>query len=288
MKKYNEKHPEGGDTMVEIPEETKDTKGRVFDLILPIATLILFCVLAMLYTGGILEGASVKDAFADCSAGLSLALGSFFTLIVIFLLYIPRKVISARVFMESLTDGFKAMVPAILILTFAWTLSGICGESYLNAGAFVSNLVSASSMPTGLLPAIFFLVALGLAFATGTSWGTFAILIPIAVSVFGGMDITPILTISVASILAGAVCGDHISPISDTTILASTGANCNHLDHVSTQSPYALLVAAVCFVSYLLAGFTESIWISLPVGFALLILILLGIYFISKKKTKVK
>ena len=288
MKKYNEKHPEGGDTMVEIPEETKDTKGRVFDLILPIATLILFCVLAMLYTGGILEGASVKDAFADCSAGLSLALGSFFTLIVIFLLYIPRKVISARVFMESLTDGFKAMVPAILILTFAWTLSGICGASYLNAGAFVSNVVSASSMPTGLLPAIFFLVALGLAFATGTSWGTFAILIPIAVSVFGGMDITPILTISVASILAGAVCGDHISPISDTTILASTGANCNHLDHVSTQSPYALLVAAVCFVSYLLAGFTESIWISLPVGFALLILILLGIYFISKKKTKVK
>ena len=186
--------------------------------------------------------------------------------------------------MESITDGFKAMVPAILTLTFAWTLSGICGENYLNAGAFVANVVSNSPIPTGILPAIFFLVALGLAFATGTSWGTFSILIPIAVSVFGGMGITQILTISVASILAGAVCGDHISPISDTTILASTGANCNHLDHISTQSPYALLVASVCFVTYLLAGFTQNIWLSLPIGASLLAIILLVLWRASKKK----
>lgn len=284
MRKYNQKYPDGGDVLVEAAPQEKNTKGRVFDLIIPIATLIVFCVLGMLYTGGILEGASIKDAFANCSAGLSLAIGSFFTLIVIFLLYIPRKVITARSFMESITDGFKAMVPAILILTFAWTLSGICGENYLNAGAFVANVVSNSPIPTGILPAIFFLVALGLAFATGTSWGTFSILIPIAVSVFGGMEITQILTISVASILAGAVCGDHISPISDTTILASTGANCNHLDHISTQSPYALLVASVCFVTYLLAGFTQNIWLSLPVGASLLAILLSVIWRVSNKK----
>lgn len=287
MKKYNDKHPEGGDVLVKTEKTSTDTKGRVFDLIIPIVTLIVFCVLAMLYTGGILDGVGIKDAFADCSAGLSLAIGSSFTLVVIALLYLPRKVISAREFMESLTDGFKAMVPAILILTFAWTLSGICGESYLNAGEFVSRVVSESNMSVGVLPAVFFLVALGLAFATGTSWGTFSILIPIAVSVFGGMDITNILTISVAAILAGAVCGDHISPISDTTILASTGANCNHLDHVSTQMPYALLVASVCFVGYIIAGFTESIWLPLLISAVALLAILLLIKFAGKKsKTK--
>ena len=182
-----------------------------------------------------MDGASLTQAFSNCSAGPSLAMGSFFTILFVFLLYIPRKILTPGMFMESLTDGFKAMVPAILILTFAWTLSGICGESYLNAGAFVSNLVTSSNLPIGILPAIFFLVALGLAFATGTSWGTFAILIPIAVSVFGGMEISSILVIAIASILAGAVCGDHISPISDTTILSSTGANCNHLDVYKRQ-----------------------------------------------------
>ena len=284
MQKYNEKHPEGGDTLVAVQKAEKGTRGKVLDLIIPIAILITFCVLGMLYTGGILDGVGVREAFANCSAGTSLAIGSFFTIIVIYFLYVPRKVISSRQFMESITDGFKAMVPAILILTFAWTLSGVCGEKYLNAGAFVSNAVSNSNVPIGILPAIFFLVALGLGFATGTSWGTFSILIPIAVSVFGDTSITNILTISVASILAGAVCGDHISPISDTTILASTGANCNHLDHVSTQTPYALTVASVAFVSYLIAGFTKNIWLSLGIGLVLMLLVLFTITAVSKKK----
>lgn len=288
MKKYNEKYPDGGDGIeekIEIKDE-KETKGRVFDLIIPIVTLIVFCILAMLYTGGILEGANIIDAFANCSAGTSLAIGSFFTIIVVFLLYIPRKVMTARDFMESITDGFKAMVPAILILTFAWTLSGICGADYLQAGEFVSNVVKSSNFAVAFLPAVFFLVALGLAFATGTSWGTFAILIPIAVSVFNPTEITNLLTISIAAILAGAVCGDHVSPISDTTILASAGANCNHLDHVSTQMPYALLVAGVCFVSYIVGGLTQSVLIQLLVGIVLLIAVLAAIFYMNKKPAK--
>ena len=236
----------------------------------------------MLYTGGILEGANIIDAFANCNSSLSLVFGSFFTIIVIFLLYIPRKVISFTEFAGSLAEGFKAMVPAILILTFAWTLSGVCGESYLNAGGFVSNFVQETALATTILPAAFFLIALGLAFATGTSWGTFAILIPIAIAIFGGVE-TQLLIITVSSILAGAVCGDHISPISDTTILASTGANCNHIDHVSTQLPYALLVAGCCLIGYILAGFTQNGWLALGVGAMLLIAALLFFYQRSKK-----
>lgn len=174
------------------------------------------------------------------------------------------------------------MVPAILILTFAWTLSGICGESYLNAGGFVANFVRETSLATTILPAAFFLISLGLAFATGTSWGTFAILIPIAIAIFGGVE-SQLLIITVSSILAGAVCGDHISPISDTTILSSTGANCNHMDHVSTQLPYALLVASCCLIGYLIAGFTSNGWLSLGVSAVLLIVILLFFYQHSKK-----
>ena len=198
-------------------------------------------------------------------------------------LYIPRKVITFREFAQSLVDGFKAMVPAILILTFAWTLSGICGESYLNAGGFVAKFVQDTALATAILPAAFFLIALGLAFATGTSWGTFGILIPIAIAIFGGVE-SQLLILTVASILAGAVCGDHISPISDTTILASTGAECNHIEHVSTQLPYALLVAGCCFVGYLIAGFSNNGWIALGVSAVLLIILLLALYKHSKKK----
>ena len=175
------------------------------------------------------------------------------------------------------------MVPAILILTFAWTLSGICGESYLNAGGFVAKFVQDTALATAILPAAFFLIALGLAFATGTSWGTFGILIPIAIAIFGGVE-SQLLILTVASILAGAVCGDHISPISDTTILASTGAECNHIEHVSTQLPYALLVAGCCFVGYLIAGFSNNGWIALGVSAVLLIILLLALYKHSKKK----
>ncbi len=256
--------------------------GKVYDLILPIAVLIVLCIGAMLYTGGILDGANIIDAFADCSSSTALVLGSFFTLVFTFLLYIPRKVLSFGQFCEAFTEGFKSMVPAILILTLAWTLSGVCSADYLNIGGFVSSIVSADSVISMLMPAIFFLIALGLAFATGTSWGTFGILIPIAVAVFGD-SATTMLVMTVAACLSGAVCGDHISPISDTTILASAGAQCHHIDHVSTQLPYALLVAAMSFVGFLVGGVTGSGVIALIVG---LVLLALTIFVISAKHKK--
>lgn len=285
MKRYNETH-QGDDefiaSRVETAADEKPRRGRVFDLVIPIAALIVLCIAAMLYTGGILEGANIIEAFANCDSSLSLVFGSFFTILVIFFLYIPRKIITFKEFAESFTEGFKAMVPAILILTFAWTLSGVCGENYLNAGGFVSNFVQETALATAILPAAFFLIALGLAFATGTSWGTFGILIPIAIAIFGGVE-SQLLIITVSSILAGAVCGDHISPISDTTILASTGANCNHIEHVSTQLPYALLVASFCLIGYIIAGFTQNGWLALGVGAVLLIAALLFFYYRSKK-----
>ncbi len=285
MKRYNETH-QGDDefiaSRVETAADEKPRRGRGFDLVIPIAALIVLCIAAMLYTGGILEGANIIEAFANCDSSLSLVFGSFFTILVIFFLYIPRKIITFKEFAESFTEGFKAMVPAILILTFAWTLSGVCGENYLNAGGFVSNFVQETALATAILPAAFFLIALGLAFATGTSWGTFGILIPIAIAIFGGVE-SQLLIITVSSILAGAVCGDHISPISDTTILASTGANCNHIEHVSTQLPYALLVASFCLIGYIIAGFTQNGWLALGVGAVLLIAALLFFYYRSKK-----
>ncbi len=290
MKRYNETH-QGDDeftaSRVETAADEKPRRGRVFDLVIPIAALIVLCIAAMLYTGGILEGANIIEAFANCDSSLSLVFGSFFTILVIFFLYIPRRIITFKEFAESFTEGFKAMVPAILILTFAWTLSGVCGENYLNAGGFVSNFVQETALATAILPAAFFLIALGLAFATGTSWGTFGILIPIAIAIFGGVE-SQLLIITVSSILAGAVCGDHISPISDTTILASTGANCNHIEHVSTQLPYALLVAAFCFIGYIIAGFTENGWLALGVGAVLLVAALLFFYYRSKKSKTVE
>lgn len=283
MKRYNDTHADEGKADVPYEDGTDNRKGHVFDLVIPIVALIVLCIAAMLYTGGIFEGANIIDAFANCDSSLSLAFGSCFTIFVIFLLYIPRRVITFREFAESLVEGFKAMVPAILILTFAWTLSGICGESYLNAGGFVAKFVQDTALSTAILPAAFFLIALGLSFATGTSWGTFGILIPIAMAIFGGVE-SQLLTLTIASILAGAVCGDHISPISDTTILASTGARCNHIDHVSTQLPYALLVAGCCLVGYLIAGFTGNGWIALGISAVLLVVLLLAIYRHSQKK----
>lgn len=262
----------------EVKEENRN--GKVRDLIIPIACLIIFCILAMLYTGGILEGANLIEAFADCNSSLSLAMGSFFTIIAVGILYLPRKIVTFEEFAQTFSDGFKAMVPAILILTFAWTLSGICSEEYLNAGGYVSAVVRENNISQSLIPAVFFLVGLGLAFATGTSWGTFAILIPIVVAIFSGEE-SSLLVISVAAILAGAVCGDHISPISDTTILSSTGANCNHMDHVSTQIPYALLVAVICFIGYVIAGLTANGWIALPICVVLLIA---ALFYLKKKK----
>lgn len=242
--------------------------GQVKDLLIPILFLIAVCVLAMFYNGGGFAGKNPIDAFADCSAADALVLGSFAALVFTFLMYVPRGILTFGQFCESFTEGFKAMVPAIFILTFAWTLSGVCSEEYLNLRGFVAQHISAGG--GGLLmfmPALFFAIALGIAFATGTSWGTFGILIPVAFSIFGAGDM---LTITVAACLAGAVCGDHISPISDTTILASAGAQCKHLDHVSTQIPYAMSVAAMSFAGYLVAGITQNGWLGLATGAALL------------------
>ena len=285
MKKSWQKQQEVGVDAGENKDDlvVENAKGRIFDLVVPILVLIVLCILAMLYTGGILEGAGVVDAFANCDAALSLAIGSFCTLVVTFLLYLPRKVITFTQFAQSLVDGFKAMVPAILILTFAWTLSGVCGADYLNLGGYVSQIVSESNMSLAFLPAIFFLVALGLAFATGTSWGTFAILIPIAMAVFGS-DASNLMVVTISSILAGAVCGDHVSPISDTTILSSTGAQCNHIEHVSTQIPYALLVAGCALVGYIVAGFANNGWLGLLVGAVLLFGTLFVLFGVSKRK----
>lgn len=282
MKKYAGVHP-GENSPVETETAVTEKKGHVIDLVLPIVVLITLCISGMLYTGGILEGNNIVEAFANCDSSLSLVYGSFFTLIFVFLLYIPRKVVTFTEFANSFVEGFKAMVPAILILTFAWTLSGVCGEEYLNAGGYVSRMVSEHQTALTMMPAVFFLVALGLAFATGTSWGTFGILIPIAVAIFGANNIDA-LTLTVSAVLAGAVCGDHISPISDTTILSSTGAGCNHVEHVSTQIPYALLVAACCLVGYIAAGLASNGWIGLLVGFIALAVTLGGVYAVSKKK----
>lgn len=284
MKKYENGNASKKENSVSLEEEiVKKPKGKVSDLLVPIFALIAFCVFFMMYTGGILQGASVKDSFANCDSPTSLALGSFFAVLFTALMYIPRKVMNFTQVMESLVEGFKAMVPAILILTFAWTLGGVCGPDYLNAGAYVGNVVANSSISMAIIPAVFFVVSLFLAFSTGTSWGTFSILLPIIVSVFGGQEVE-LFVISTSAMLAGAVCGDHISPISDTTIMASTGAKCNHIEHVSTQLPYALLVAGVCFVSYLISGFSGNGYIGLGVGFVLIVGILLVIKQMQNKK----
>ncbi len=254
----------------EIPKEYQESgevhkdqqgNGKIIDLILPLLVLIAACVYGMLYTGGIHEGKSIADAFADCDSSKSLVLGSFIAFVFTGLLYLPRKVISFNAFCDSFGWGFKAMTPAIFILCLAWTLSGICSDKYLNLGGFVGGIVSANATLIMLLPPIFFLVAIGLAFATGTSWGTFGILIPIAVAVVGSDP--QMLTICVAAILSGAVGGDHASPISDTTILASAGAQCDHLDHVSTQLPYVMTVAACSLIGYVVDGFTGNGWMGL-------------------------
>lgn len=265
MRKYEENHS-NETTGTDSASQTMNVgRGRVVDLLLPILALIVLCIAAMLYTGGILEGQSVVQAFAGCDAAFSLVIGSFFTIILTGFLYLPRKIITFKDFAESLPAGFASMVPAILILTFAWTLSGICGNEYLRIGDYVSGLVNQSSFGYAVIPTVFFIVAMGLAFATGTSWGTFSILLPIVFAIFHD-QLSPLLTISMSAIMAGAVCGDHISPISDTTILSSTGAGCNHIDHVNTQMPYALLVAVVCVICYLISGMSGNGWLGLGVG----------------------
>ncbi|WP_443654596.1 Na+/H+ antiporter NhaC family protein, partial [Dialister invisus] len=248
----------------------------IMDLVLPLLVLIGSCVFGMLYTGGILEGKSIIDAFAECSSAKGLVMGSFMALVFTLILYVPRKILDFTTFCSCFVDGFKQMASAIFILCLAWTLSGVCGESYLNIGGYVGGVVSGNQTVAVMLPAMFFLVALGLAFATGTSWGTFGILIPIVLAITG-TDMN-LATITVAAVLAGAVGGDHVSPISDTTILASAGAQCNHIDHVSTQIPYVLCVSSCCVVGYIVAGVTGEGLLGTFSGIILLVLMMAGIY----------
>lgn len=265
-------------------------RGRVIDLILPVAVLIVFCVVGMIYTGGFFSGTDFVTAFANCDAAYGLSLGSISALIVIIAYYMFRRVLKFNECMDSIAAGFKQMVPAILILTFAWTLKTM--TNHLEAGAFVSGVVQSATALSVLLPVILFVVAIGLAFATGTSWGTFGILIPIVTSVFESElanvsqtgEIPSMVIICISACLAGAVCGDHCSPISDTTIMASTGAQCDHVNHVSTQLPYALTVAAVCVVGYLLSGFVYNVFIVLGFSAALMLAVLFAIRFFVKRK----
>lgn len=278
------------------PEDDKPahTRGKVIDLILPVVTLIIFCVAGMIYSGGFFAGASFMDAFADCDASFGLSLGSIGALIVIIGYFMLRKVLSFTECMDSIAGGFKQMVPAILILTFAWTLKTMTG--LLEAGPFVSGLVKSATALQILLPLILFAVAIGLSFATGTSWGTFGILIPIVTAVFSGEltavaetgEFPAMVIICISACLAGAVCGDHCSPISDTTIMASTGAQCDHVNHVSTQLPYAFTVAGVCAVGYLLSGFVQNVFVVLGVSILLMVGVLFAIRTFSSKSAQEK
>lgn len=254
----------------------ENPRGRVIDMLVPIFSLIVCCVIGMIYTGGFFEGADFVTAFSNSDASVGLALGSFFGIVITIVFYMIRRVLSFKEAMDCLPEGFKAMVPAILILTFAWSLKAMT-DSLGVADYVAAAMQSAAGGLMKLLPAIIFLVGCGLAFATGTSWGTFGILIPIVVAVFENSN-PELMIISISACMAGAVCGDHCSPISDTTIMASAGAQCDHVTHVSTQLPYAALAAAVSFVTYIVAGFVQSAWIALPVG----IILMLGTLFIAR------
>lgn len=245
-------------------EDVKEnTKGHVLDLLIPIASLIVFCVIGMIYTGGFFSGESIVTAFSNADASVGLALGSFFALVVTILLYVCRKALTFKECMDCIPEGFKSMVPAIMILTFAWALKAMTDS--LGAAPFVEGIMKGNAQALmNFLPAVIFLVGCFLAFATGTSWGTFGILIPIVVGVFSNDH--QMMIIAISACMAGAVCGDHCSPISDTTIMASAGSQSDHVNHVSTQIPYAATVAVISCITYIIAGFTKSAAISLGFG----------------------
>ena len=256
-------------------DEAPNPRGKVMDLVVPIVVLVICCVISMIYTGGFFSGTDFVTAFSQSDASTGLAMGSAFGLVFAIIFYMVRRVINFRDCMACIPDGFKAMVPAIMILTFAWTLKAMTDS--LGAAVFVEEAMrSVAGGIEVILPAIIFLVGCGLAFATGTSWGTFGILIPIVVAVFEKSS-PEMMIISMSACMAGAVCGDHCSPISDTTIMASAGAQCDHVTHVSTQLPYAIVAAAVSFVTYIVAGFVKTAWIALPVGIVLMLVVLFGI-----------
>ena len=268
---------------VDAEEEAPNPRGRVFDLLLPVIILIGISVFALVYNGGILDGVPFITAFSDTDATVGLPWGGLIALIFTIIYLNIRKIVTFKEAMEAVPKGFFAMVPAILILTFATALKNMTG--LLGAKYYVAVLMNdAAGSLQNFLPAIIFVVACVLAFATGTSWGTFGILIPIVITLFDQNPDSTIKIISISACLAGAVCGDHCSPISDTTIMSSAGAQCNHINHVQTQIPYALTVAGISFVTYIIAGFVQQWYIALPIGIALTIGTLIIIKFTRKNE----
>ena len=274
MAKHEKNAKENGDIfsgmkdLSDAANESANANGRVLDLVLPIAVLIVSCVIGMIYSGGFFAGESFINAFSNSDASVGLMLGSAVTLVITVIYYLLRRILTFKQIAESIPEGFKSMVPAILILTFAWSLKAMTDS--LGAKQYVEALVNSSAAGfKSFLPAIIFLIACFLSFTTGTSWGTFGILIPITLGVFPLSD--PLGVVCVSACMAGAVCGDHCSPISDTTIMASAGAQCDHVTHVATQLPYAMTVAGVSFFAYIIAGLVPNALIALPFGIALML-----------------
>jgi Na+/H+ antiporter NhaC len=270
------------------PVPPVSSKGKVAHLVVPIISLIICCIIGMIYTGGFFEGTGFVEAFSNADASAGLVYGSMAALFITILFYLVTRVLGFNECMNSIPEGFKSMVPAILILTLAWTLKSMTDS--LDAGTYVASLVekvAGNGMVMGLLPAFVFITGAFLAFATGTSWGTFGLLIPIVVSAFHSDVTNELMIVSISACMAGAVCGDHCSPISDTTIMASAGGQCEHIRHVSTQLPYAITVAAVSVVCYIMAGFICNWLITLPVSIIIMVAVLLIIRSTLKNKKTV-
>ena len=277
----------GGEEFDQVKEEEISSNGKVIDLVLPVLVLIGTAIGAMIYTGFLGGATDVVTAFSGCDAETSLIFATLITVMFMLVLYLPRKVITFKGFMDSFVEGFKMMIPAIGILIFAWSLKGM-GDA-LEIASFVENLVGSNASASVLLPAILFLVAIFLSSSTGTSWGTFAILVPIAIAMFPGSDNMQMMIIAVASVLSGAVCGDHVSPISDTTVMSSAGAQSNHINHVTTQMQYAVVVAVVSAIGYVIAGFVHIWWLVLGISAVLLLVVLFVIKVVtSDEKDGVK
>lgn len=291
LMKVHEKNAEKGDLFTSGKEEFEQVKeeeissgGKVMDLVLPVLVLIVSAIGAMIYTGFLGGATDIVTAFSGCDAETSLIFATMVTVFFMMLLYLPRKVVTFKGFMDSFVEGFKMMIPAIAILIFAWSLKGM-GDA-LEISTFVRNVVGSNASASVILPAILFVVAVFLSFSTGTSWGTFAILVPIAIAMFPGNEDLQMMIISVSAVLAGAVCGDHISPISDTTVMSSAGAQSNHINHVTTQMQYAAVVAVISFIGYIIAGFIHIWWVVLGISLVLLFVTLTVIKKISAGRDK--
>lgn len=274
----------GAEEFEQVPEEEVNPNGKVIDLVLPVAVLIVSAISAMIYTGYLGGATDVITAFSGCDAETSLIFATTLTIFVMLFLYLPRKVVTFKGFMDSLVEGFKLMIPAVTILIFAWSLKGV-GDA-LGLADFVGHVVGDNASASIFIPAVLYIAAVFLSFSTGTSWGTFAILVPIATAMFEGSTNLEMMIVAVAAVLAGAVCGDHISPISDTTVMSSAGAQSNHLNHVSTQMQYAAVVMIVSLIGYLLAGIVQIWWVVLGFSLILLLAVLSGMKIFFERKEK--